>query len=108
MAVRHLKEIYRQVVHTKMLNRFVWNIRTAYRFFDTPVTERFETELGAQMLIDFSEIDVMLAGKPMRMHFLVAILGYSRRIFVEAYEHATQEAQLNGIEESLRCFGVVT
>lgn len=107
VAVRHLKEIYGQDVHAKMLNRFAADIRTAYRLINTSVTERFETEPGIQMQIDFGEIDVTLAGQPMRVHFLVAVLGYSRRIFVKAYEHETQESWLNGIEEAFRHFGAV-
>lgn len=107
VAIRHLKEIYGQDIHAKMFNRFVGEVRTAYRLVNTPVTERFETEPGVQMQIDFGEIDVTIAGSPLRVHFLVAVLGYSRRIFVKAYEHETQEAWLNGIEEAFQHFGGV-
>lgn len=105
VAVRRLREIYGQDVHVKMLNRFVQDVRTALRLLNTPVTGRFETEPGAQMQIDFGELDVTVAGKPMRAHFFVAVLGYSRRIFVKAYERETQDAWLNGIEEAFRYFG---
>lgn len=107
VTVRRLKEIYGQNVHAKMLNRFAKDVRCAYHLLDTPASSRFETEPGAQMQVDFGEIDVTVAGKPMRVHFLVGILGYSRRIFVKAYEHETQDAWLNGIEEAFRYFGAL-
>lgn len=105
VAIRRLKEIYGQEIHAKMFNRFARDIRCACRFIHSPVTERFETAPGAQMQIDFGEIDVTMAGKPIRVHFFVGILGFSRRIFVKAYEHETQEVWLNGIEEAFRYFG---
>lgn len=86
VAIRRLKEIYGQEIHAKMFNRFARDIRCACRFIHSPVTERFETAPGAQMQIDFGEIDVTMAGKPICVHFLVGILGFSRRIFVKAYE----------------------
>ena len=48
-------------------------------------TERFETPPGHQMPIDFGEDDVCIGGETVRVHFFVANLSYSRRIFAKSY-----------------------
>jgi transposase len=45
-------------------------------------TVRFETAPGQQMQIDFGEKVVSIAGRLIRVHLLVAVLSYSRRLFV--------------------------
>ena len=48
-------------------------------------TERFETHPGHQMQIDFGEGDVCVGGETVRVHFFVARMSYSRRIFARSY-----------------------
>jgi transposase len=71
-------------------------------------TVRFETEPGRQMQIDFGERRVGIAGQQVTVHFLAAVLGYSRRIFVKAFLHERQGEWLDGIASAFRHFGGVT
>jgi transposase len=48
-------------------------------------TVRFETAPGHQMQIDFGEKRVSLGGVLVKVFLFVAVLGYSRRIFVRAF-----------------------
>lgn len=67
-------------------------------------TERFETAPGHQMQIDFGEDDVQVGGENTRVHFFVAKLGYSRRIFAKAYLRETQDNWLDGVESAFKFF----
>ena len=68
---------------------------------------RFETAAGRQMQIDFGERRVWIADREVKVHFLVAVLSYSRRIFVKAFLHERQEQWLDGIAAAFRHFGGV-
>jgi transposase len=68
---------------------------------------RFETAPGAQMQIDFGQKDVFIAGQRVRVHLLVAVLSYSRRIYVKAFLAERQDDWREGIAGALRHFGGV-
>lgn len=68
---------------------------------------RFETRPGEQMQIDFGQKQVRIAGVVMRVHLLVAVLGFSRRIFVKAFLAERQHEWLSGIVEACQHFGGV-
>jgi len=70
-------------------------------------TVRFETPPGQQMQIDFGERRVWVANEPVRVHFFVATLGYSRRIFVQPFLYERQSDWLAGIEAAFVRFGGV-
>jgi transposase len=70
-------------------------------------TVRFETSPGEQMQIDFGEKWVQIAGKALRVFFFVAVLGYSRRIFVRASLSQRQDDWREGLAGAFRCFGGV-
>jgi transposase len=70
-------------------------------------TVRFETAPGRQMQIDFGERKVWIAGEQATVHFLVAVLSYSRRMFVKAFLHERQGEWLDGIASAFRHFGGV-
>jgi transposase len=70
-------------------------------------TVRFETPPGQQMRIDFGERRVWVADEPVRVHFFVATLGYSRRIFVQPFLYERQSDWLAGIEAAFVHFGGV-
>lgn len=70
-------------------------------------TVRFETAPGRQMQIDFGERRVWIAGEPVTVHFLAAVLSYSRRMFVKAFLHERQGEWLDGIASAFRHFGGV-
>ena len=68
-------------------------------------TERFETPPGHQMQTDFGEDDVCVGGETVRVHFFVAKMSYSRRIFAKSYFSENQVNWLDGIESAFRFFG---
>jgi transposase len=71
-------------------------------------TVRFETAPGHQMQIDFGEKWVSIAGVRTKVHFFVAVLGYSRRIFVRASLSQRQDDWREGLAGAFRTFGGVT
>jgi transposase len=71
-------------------------------------TCRFETRPGQQMQIDFGQKRVSIAGVEVIVHLLVAVLGYSRRIFVKAFLAERQDEWREGIAAAFVHFGGVT
>jgi transposase len=71
-------------------------------------TVRFETAPGHQMQIDFGEKWISIAGARTKVHLFVAVLGYSRRIFVRASLSQRQDDWREGLAGAFRCFGGVT
>jgi transposase len=71
-------------------------------------TVRFETPPGQQMQIDFGEKIVRIAGQPVKVYLMTAILAYSRRIYCQAFLAQRQDDWLEGIDGSFRHFGGLT
>lgn len=71
-------------------------------------TVRFETAPGYQTQIDFGEKWVEIAGVRTKVFFFVAVLGYSRRIFVRASLSQRQDDWREGLAGAFRVFGGVT
>jgi transposase len=71
-------------------------------------TVRYETGAGEQTQADFGEKKVWIAGALVRVFFLVAVLGFSRRIFVRAMLSQRQGEWLSGLAAAFRHFGGVT
>ena len=57
------------------------------------------------MQIDFGERGVAIGGERVRVHLFVATLGYSRRVYVQAFRHERQPAWFEGIEGAFGHFG---
>jgi transposase len=68
---------------------------------------RFETEPGQQMQIDFGQKWVTIGGVAARVHLLVAVLSYSRRLFVKAFLSERQDDWREGIAAAFVHFGGV-
>lgn len=68
-------------------------------------TMRYETSPGKQMQIDFGQKRVKLGGAYVRVFFFVAVLGYSRRIFVRAGLSERQEDWQEGVAAAFAHFG---
>jgi transposase len=68
---------------------------------------RFETAPGQQMQIDFGQKLVCIAGAFVRIHLLVAVLSYSRRIYVRAFHAERGDDWREGIAGAFRHFGGV-
>jgi transposase len=71
----------------------------------TVATVRYETAPGAQMQIDFGQKKVWIGGTLVRVYLLVAVLSYSRRLFVKAFLAERQDDWLEGIAGAFRRFG---
>jgi len=69
---------------------------------------RFETAPGEQLQIDFGEKLVQIASAVVRVFFFVAVLGYSRRIFVRASLSQRQDDWREGLAGAFRRFDGVT
>jgi len=50
-------------------------------------TVRFETPPGKQMQIDFGSMSVKIAGEVTKIYFFAAVLGFSRRQYIQAFTH---------------------
>ena len=71
-------------------------------------TVRFETAPGHQTQIDFGERWISIASERTKVHLFVAVLGYSRRIFVRASLSQRQDDWREGLACAFRTFGGVT
>src|SRR5262245_3404323 len=67
-------------------------------------TVRFETAPGQQMQVDFGQKRVWIGDRETVVFLLVATLGYSRRLFVQAFLSERREAWLEGIGNAFRHF----
>jgi transposase len=70
-------------------------------------TVRFETAPGEQMQVDVGQRLVRIAGQLVRVFFVCAVLGFSRRLFVRAFLSARQDDWREGIAGAFRRFGGV-
>jgi transposase len=71
-------------------------------------TVRFETAPGHQLQIDFGEKRVRIAGALVRVYLFVAVLAYSRRIYVRAGLSQRQDDWREGLVGAFRQFGGLT
>jgi transposase len=74
---------------------------------ESVATVRFETPPGKQLQADFGELFVTIGGERTKVHLCVLTLGWSRRVFVQAFRHERQESWLGCMEASFRHFGGV-
>ena len=70
-------------------------------------TVRVETAPGDQLQIDFGQKRLPIAGVRVRIFLLVAVLGYSRRLFVKAFLNERGADWREGIAAALTHFGGV-
>ena len=71
-------------------------------------TVRFETPPGRQTQIDFGEKVVRIAGQPVKVYLMAAVLGYSRRLYCRAFLAQRQDDWLEGLDGAFRHFGGFT
>jgi transposase len=71
-------------------------------------TVRFETPPGHQIQIDFGEKVIPIAGQPVKVYLMTAVLGYSRRLFCRAFLAQRQDDWLEGLEGAFQHFGGLT
>ncbi|MFN2571858.1 MAG: IS21 family transposase [Gemmatimonadales bacterium] len=93
-------------VSTRTLERAVADIRRAQRVAQL-ATVRVETPPGDQLQIDFGQQRVRLGDAWVRVFLLVAVLSYSRRLFVKAFLSERQDDWREGIAAAFTHFGGV-
>jgi transposase len=94
-------------VSVRTVQRAVRDERLAKQVAEV-ATVRYETAPGRQMQIDFGQKRVSIAGVVTVVHVLVAVLGYSRRIFVQAFLAERGDDWREGVASAFEHFGGVT
>jgi transposase len=89
------QELARRGFHVELrtLQRAVGPLRQEQRAAAL-ATVRFETPPGQQLQIDFGEKVVRIAGQPVKVYLMTAVLGYSRRLYCRAFLAQRQDGWL--------------
>jgi transposase len=87
----------------RSVRRYVEGQREAAR--PEVATVRFETGPGEQAQVDWGMINVWIGELRIKVHLFVMVLGFSRRIFVRAYEHERLGNLLDGHQAAFTHFG---
>lgn len=104
VVCRQMKDEHQICINERRMRRFCSSWREELKGSGKKY-ERYETQPGQHLQIDFGERDVTINGATVRVHIFVAILGYSRRIFVKAYIAENQAAWFDGIESAFTYYG---
>ena len=94
------------VVSARTIERAVADLRRTRRTADL-ATVRVESPPGDQLQIDFGQKRVRIAGEQVRVFLLVAVLSYSRRLFVKPFLNERQDDWREGIAAAFAHFGGV-
>jgi len=94
-------------VELRTLQRAVATQRQEQRA-EALATVRFETLPGQQMQIDFGEKTVRIAGQPVKVYLMTAVLGHSRRLYCRAFLAQRQDDWFEGLDGAFRHFGGLT
>ena len=94
-------------VSVRTLERAVADIRREQRVAQL-ATVRVETAPGDQLQIDFGQKRLQVAGVRVRIFLLVAVLSYSRRLFVKAFLNERGDDWREGIAAAFAHFGGVS
>ena len=70
-----------------------------------PATVRFETGPGEQAQVDWGSTWIYLGEQRVRVHIFTMVLGYSRRLFAQAYRSEGLDALLDGHAAAFAHFG---
>jgi transposase len=93
-------------VSVRTIERAVADMRRAQRVA-TLATGRVVTAPGDQLQFDFGQKRLLIAGVRVRIFLLVAVLSYSRRLFVKAFLNERGADWREGIAAALTHFGGV-
>jgi transposase len=91
-------------INVRTIERAVADIRRERRVAQL-ATVRVESAPGDQLQIDFGQKRVRIAGDCVRVFLLVAVLSYSRRLFVKAFLNERQDDWREGIAAAFQHFG---
>jgi transposase len=90
----------------RTVQRAITDLRRAQRVAAL-ATVRVETPPGEQLQIDFGQQWMAIAGGRVRVFLLVAVLSYSRRLFVKAFLNQRGDDWREGIAAAFAHFGGV-
>ena len=93
-------------VSVRTIERAVADLRRARQVAQL-ATVRVETPPGDQLQIDFGQKRVQIGDAWVRVFLLVAVLSYSRRLFVKAFLNERQDDWREGIAAAFAYFGGV-
>ena len=93
-------------ISVRTIERAVTDIRRAQRA-SALATVRVETAPGEQLQIDFGQKRLLIAGVRVRIFLLIAVLGYSRRLFVKPFLNERGADWREGIAAAFAHFGGV-
>lgn len=93
-------------ISVRTVERAVADMRQAQRAA-TLATVRVETAAGEQLQVDFGQKRVLIAGVRVRIFVLVAVLSYSRRLFVKPFLNERGADWREGIAAAFTHFGGV-
>jgi transposase len=93
-------------VSIRTVQRAVADVRRAQRAADL-ATVRVETPPGDQLQIDFGQKRIQIGDAWVRVFLLVAVLSFSRRLFVKAFLNERQADWREGIAAAFTHFGGV-
>jgi transposase len=93
-------------ISVRTIERAVADLRRA-RLVAQLATVRVETAPGDQLQIDFGQKRIRIAGEAVRVFLLVAVLSYSRRLFVKAFLNERQDDWREGLAAAFTHFGGV-
>ena len=93
-------------VSARTVQRAVADVRRAQRAADL-ATVRVETPPGDQLQIDFGQKRIQIGDAWVRVFLLVAVLSFSRRLFVKAFLNERQADWREGIAAAFTHFGGV-
>jgi transposase len=106
VVVRRLLAERGLAVSVRTVQRAVSDLRRAARAAEV-ATVRVETPPGDQLQIDFGQKVVRIGGQRVRVFLLVAVLSFSRRLFVKPFLNERQADWRDGIAAAFRYFGGV-
>jgi transposase len=93
-------------ISVRTVERAVADLRRERRIAQL-ATVRVEVPPGDQLQIDFGQKRVRIAGAWVRVFLLVAVLSYSRRLFVKAFLNERQDDWREGLAAAFQHFGGV-
>lgn len=99
---RELREAGSEASYVSV-QRFVRPLRAAAQPEQASV--RFETPPGGQAQVDWGQTGVWIGEQKVIVHLFVMVLGFSRRIFVRAYQNERIGSLLDGHEAAFAHFG---
>jgi transposase len=107
-AVVVTRELHKRgvVASVRTVQRAVADERSKQRA-EQLATVRYETSPGHQMQIDFGQKRVCVGGVEVVVHLLVAVLSYSRRLFVRAFLAERGDDWREGVASAFQHFGGV-